>query len=76
MSDPAPAPTSPLFVLYFPEHIYGEGKGHYQAIEPVRQSQVLDQLKEQGGFDVAAHLGFSGKYHPVDRSLQQFWFKF
>ena len=51
-----PAGTCPLFLGYFEESHY-EG-AHYQSIVPVKDGSILRIVRENFGFDVAAHFEF------------------
>ena len=42
----------PVFLAYF-EETHFNGGGHYQAIEPVRSSAMLEDVKTRFGHDVA-----------------------
>ena len=44
--------NAPVFLAYF-EETHFNGGGHYQAIEPFRNSNVLEDVKDRFGHDVA-----------------------
>ena len=60
-----------LFLGYFEESHFQSA--HYQSVVPVMDSKILDIVKENGGFDIAAHFGFDTTPATEDLSSGQFF---
>ena len=55
----------PIFIGHFEELVYGQGNGHFQAVVPYRDNNILKYIRENGGYDVAAALQFEGEHYSV-----------
>ena len=64
-----PAKKPVIFIGFFEEshHV----SGHFQAVVPTRDNDVLRTIRENGGFDMADYLGLknnddTGEFYTVD----------
>ena len=68
----APSKKMPFFLGYFEDSDYA--CPHYQSVVPQQQGPILTSLRENGGCDVAAMLGFemSGQFcsHLINISIR------